>query len=256
MSYGCDLQRLRPELAERFVELAEDDAARRFRAAPTTHGRLRTWAQRALGHFMSDFDANGWLGMYPMHLLSTAQWGCLLGAAGGALVDVGAGNGDVTAGLAPLFDSVTTTELSAPMARRLRRRGFSCERVDVAETGVPGGPWDTIACLNVLDRSARPHTLLERLRDGLAPGGRLILAVVLPYSPFVYEGGATVPPIEKLDCEAADWESSVDRLAARVLEPLGLHVQRLARAPYLSGGDADAPLYALDDAILVCARAA
>ena len=36
------------------------------------------------------------------------------------------------------------------------------------------------------------------------------------------------------------------------LVPLGLQVLCVSRAPYLSGGDAQAPLYSLDDLIVVC----
>jgi hypothetical protein len=72
---------------------------------------------------LSDYDANALLDFYAMHLLSTAQWHALLGPhAHGRLLDVGAGSGDVTASLAPLFDAVTTTEASRGMARRLRVR--------------------------------------------------------------------------------------------------------------------------------------
>jgi SAM-dependent methyltransferase len=42
-----------------------------------------------------------------------------------SLLDVGAGDGGVTARMAPLFRSVTATEVSGPMCRRLRRRGYT-----------------------------------------------------------------------------------------------------------------------------------
>ncbi|MEB2314096.1 MAG: methyltransferase domain-containing protein [Sorangiineae bacterium] len=256
MTHTCRLEGLPAELAARFVVLEEDALERDFRGAPPRHGRARTLAQRWLASVMSDFDANGLLGTYPMQLLSTAQWGCLLGAAGGRLLDVGAGNGDVTRELAPLFDEVLTTEPSWPMARRLRRRGLRCARVDITREPVPASPWATISCLNVLDRTARPRTLLARLRDALAPSGRLILSLVFPYQPVRYAGARLLEPLEPLDCAAADWETGVTRLVERELAPLGLTVERLARAPYFSGGDSDAPLYELDAAVLLCRRRA
>lgn len=48
---------------------------------------------------------------------------------------------------------------------------------------------DGIALLNVLDRCDTPFTLLAQLRAMLRPGsGRLILAVVIPFRPFVEDG--------------------------------------------------------------------
>lgn len=220
----------------------------------TRHGFARTRLHSLLRHFMSDFDVNGLLGMYAMHLLDTSQWQQLLGPPNQRrLLDIGAGSGDVTATLAPLFGTVATTEMSWAMARRLRRRGYLCFRVDVTETGAPDEPWETISCLNVLDRCARPLSLLERLRAALAPGGELILSMPLPYAPIVYDGGVTREPSEPLPLtDATSWEAGVAALVERVLAPAGLEVRRLARAPYVSAGDAYQPLYVLDDVILVC----
>ena len=45
-----------------------------------------------------------------------------------SLLDVGAGDGGVTAGLAPMFDSVTATEISSVLAWKLYARYTSCSR--------------------------------------------------------------------------------------------------------------------------------
>lgn len=257
LRHDCDLDALPPALRGRFVLLDHDADARAYVEAVTENrrGRVRTLLQRTLRHYVSDFDANGVLDMYPMFVLGTEQWRKLLGGPGGGrLLDVGAGSGDVTARLAPLFDSVTTTEISSAMAYRLRRRGFACHTLDVALEGVPAGPYDVITCLNVIDRTRLPRTLLERLRDGLAPGGKLVLAVPLPYTPLYYDGPSTRDPEEPLGCDAQDWEAAVVELSERVLAPLGLDVQRWGRTPYLSGGDAERPIYELDDAVLVLSR--
>eukprot|EP01051_Picozoa_sp_SAG22_P022487 SAG22_NODE_5403_length_1021_cov_1.079176_1_plen_116_part_00 len=42
-----------------------------------------------------------------------------------------------------------------------------------------------VSCLNVLDRCDRPVSLLRDLRGLLAPGGRVLLALVIPYYPYV-----------------------------------------------------------------------
>ena len=46
--------------------------------------------------------------------------------------------------------------------------------------------YDVISCLNLLDRCDRPLTLLRHVRASLRPGsGRAVVAVVLPYKPYV-----------------------------------------------------------------------
>ena len=89
----------------RFRELPVDDEWQASVAAllEGRHGRLRTYAQRLARLYLSDFDANALTGMYRMQLLPPGAWRRLLGAhAGGRLLDVGAGSGDVTCALAPL----------------------------------------------------------------------------------------------------------------------------------------------------------
>jgi SAM-dependent methyltransferase len=201
---------------------------------------------------LSDFDINGLLNTYPMHVLGTEQWRHLLPNAGGRLLDVGAGNGDVTRALAPLFDEVTAVETSRHMARRLEKRGYRCHRLDLATTDVPGAPYDVVSLLNVLDRCDRPLSLLAKLRTALRPEGRLVVALVLPYRPFVYDGALTREPTERLPVTAPGWERAVSEFVTHALLPLGLEVESCSRVPYLSGGDAYRPLYELDDVVLVC----
>lgn len=260
LRYGCRLEQLPAALRHRFVQLGRDASLEAYleRARRERHGRFVTGVHRVLRGYLSDFDINGLLNIYPMHVLGTEQWRYLLEQApldraeDARLLDVGAGNGDVTLALAPLFESVATTEMSRAMAFRLRRRGFRCFRQDVTSVGVPEPPYDAIACLNVLDRCDRPLTLLGNLRAGLTDRGLLLLALVLPYQPFVYDGGSSVEPTERLPLTGSDWEACVGELCERVIEPLGLEVEVITRVPYLSGGDARRPLYELDDVVLVC----
>jgi SAM-dependent methyltransferase len=255
LEHGCELDRLPLPLRTRFVRLEHDADAREYVALAEARrsGTTRTLLQRTLRWYMSDFDANGLLDMYPMYLLGTAQWRKLLGsAARGRLLDVGAGSGDVTVRLAPLFAEVVTTETSAAMSWRLRKRGFRCENYDVGLDGVPTGPYDVISCLNVLDRTRRPLSLLRHVKAGLAPGGRLVLSLPLPYSPHYYDGSRTLDPEEPLPIASPHWESGAALLVDRVLEPLGLELETFTRAPYLSGGDSKQAVYELDAAVCVC----
>lgn len=254
LRYSADVAILSPRVAARFVALSRDAATDEFlaEAARGRHGWLSTTLHRVLRQFRSDFDVNGILDMYSLFLASSEQWRALLGARRAArLLDVGAGSGKVTQTLLPFAEQVTATELSAPMARRLRRLGIECHEVDLEEDDLPGASFDLISCLNVLDRTRRPRKLLQRLVELLEPGGRLVLALALPYRPFYYAGASTPEPLEPLVCRQPDWEQAVNCLFERELEPLGLRLLSVARAPYLSFGDTGRGLYELDDAILV-----
>jgi SAM-dependent methyltransferase len=221
------------------------------------HGRLRTYAQRLARVYLSDFDANALTGMYRMQLLPTSAWRRLLeGHGGGRLLDVGAGSGDVTAALAPCFDSVEATEVSRGMARRLARRGVRCHRVDLTEAPLDAPPFDAVSLLNVLDRCRRPRRLLRHCLQALRPGGVLIVALALPYRPFYFAGPSTPEPLERLECDADGerWEDGARRLLERDLLALGLSLSCFARAPYLSAGDSARPLYELDDVVVVLTK--
>jgi SAM-dependent methyltransferase len=221
----------------------------------TRPGRAKTVLHRVLRSWMSDFDANGLLDMYPMHLLGTSQWREMLGGSAGARhLDVGAGSGDITRTIAPLAIETVTTEVSKMMARNLRRAGFRCLESDLAREKVPDPPYELITCLNVLDRCERPRSLLANLAEALAPGGRLVIATPLPFDAFFYDGATSRTPIERLELPRAGWETSVARLVTAVLSPLGLEVEAISRAPYLCRGDAERPLYVLDDALFVCRK--
>ncbi len=257
LQYGCDEARLSPDLRRRFVplDLGDEGEAYLDHALSSRPGRAKTTLHRVLREWMSDFDADGRLDMYPMHLLGTSQWRALLGQdATRRHLDVGAGSGYVTATLAPLAGETVTTETSRVMAQNLRRRGFRCHEADVAVTGAPEPKYDLVSCLNVIDRCARPRSLLSRVTDALVTNGRLVLATPLPLDPFVFEGPRSVDPEERLDVSGKTWEKAAIELVENVLLPLGLEVEALSRVPYLCRGDAQRELYVLDDALFVCRK--
>ncbi|MBP7685731.1 MAG: methyltransferase domain-containing protein [Deltaproteobacteria bacterium] len=261
LRYGMDPERLGPLLASRAQWLDADPATRAWidDALEHPHGGWAMAARGALSKLMSDYDANGLLGTHDMRVLGSAQWRTLLGdRLHGRLLDVGAGDGHVTAELTGAMvdmSSVVTTELSPKMAARLRERGFRCHELDLATQALPEpGPFDVIAMLNVLDRSARPLTLLERLRELLAPRGRLLLAVPLPLSPHVHVGPLTLEPDERLPLDDRSFEHAARTLAELCFEPLGLEVCSLSRAPYLCRGSSKRPVVVLDDSVFVLAR--
>lgn len=242
-------------LRERYVAAPSDPATEAWLAGPgrRPHGLLRTKVQRVMRRFDSDFEVNARLGMYSLHLAGTATFAALLGrrtGQPGALLDVGAGTGEVTAELAPLFDRIVATETSPAMARRVAERVPRATSHVVDLTGGDSlGTFDVVALLNVLDRTARPRTLLERACAHLTPNGQLLLATPLPARPHVDVGGATADPDEDLGAEGDTFEAALASIVEGLLAPL--EVVRWTRLPYRSQGDADAPSYEHDDALLV-----
>ena len=102
------------------------------------------------------------------------------------LLDVGAGDGAVTAELAPLFSEVMTTEVSRPCVRAICKRGFACTATSDLAVLTDMPQWDVVSCFNVLDRCSCPLDLLAGIRRLTKPqSGRVLLAVVLPFRPFV-----------------------------------------------------------------------
>jgi 2-polyprenyl-3-methyl-5-hydroxy-6-metoxy-1,4-benzoquinol methylase len=257
LKYDYEPRDLPWELSQRFrrLDLGEEGKTYVAQALATRPGKTKTSLHRLLRVWMSDFDVNGLLDMYPMHLLGTSQWQELLGKTPmGRHLDVGAGSGDITKTFAPLVHETVTTETSRMMARKLRKSGFRCFEADLAESDVPDPGYEVVTCLNVIDRCAKPLSLLTKLVAALVPGGRLVLATPLPFDPFVYEGATSVAPRERLPLPKTSWERSVASLVENVITPLGLETEVVSRVPYLCRGDSDRPLYVLDDVLLVCRK--
>ena len=156
LQYKCRLERMRdnPLLQASFTQSEYDEGTALFfdtycRQAPIA----RNLASPFLQMVMSRTDANALLGRGQMHVLTTEQARRLLGHWEGPserdsgesaatvgpwrMLDVGAGDGNVTRQLAPLVDEVVTTEVSTGMVRRLRAGGFRCaETVDLTPAGL------------------------------------------------------------------------------------------------------------------------
>jgi len=259
-SYAIDKSRLPAHLRECVVVLAADEACIRFLDSAQDGGALKEMlcgATAALLHLcLTLTDLNAWLRRGEMWVLSSAQAKLLVGGPFQRLIDVGAGDGAVTSQLAPLAREVITTETSRPMAARLRQRGLPCLLTALPAVGYTH---DLVSCLNVLDRTSSPLSLLRRLRELLAPSGVLLLAVVVPWRPAVlHRIGLTSPPHEVLPTavlEATTFEQSAAALATLVFEPLGFDVRRVSRVPYLSRGGPHGRVVSLDDALFVLTAA-
>eukprot|EP00435_Cladocopium_sp_Y103_P066641 s200_g28.t3 len=178
-----------------------------------------------------------------MFVLSSQQLHQLLqGCPRGTLLDIGAGAGDVTCQLAQLFDQVLVTEVSRPMVAMLQEKGFpvlSAPDLSGLEAlaekhEISLGPGASVDCIaNVLDRCDRPLTLLKDVREHLKPGGRLLLAVVLPFRPFVESGIFKLQPSEQLQLNrTATWEAAVEEMWQNVLMPMGFNLEAHGRLKY------------------------
>ena len=245
-----------PGLSERWAPLSADAETQDFLDS-CKPSWIMSFLASILRLFLSVTDTNGLLSRGSMFVLSSQQAGELIGlpvrearSSGRTnlrLLDVGAGDGEVTKKLAYLFDEVHTTEVSPWMARNLRAKGYNTTVTafigpDVFPESVK---FDVVATMNLLDRwwgrlllrcylrqrccvTARSHhncsfasvvavvglrmlhyvSLLlcnshrrcrrcsdhpaDMLRNAmrlLVPGtGRILVAVVLPFSEFVEEG--------------------------------------------------------------------
>jgi 2-polyprenyl-3-methyl-5-hydroxy-6-metoxy-1,4-benzoquinol methylase len=60
--------------------------------------------------------------------------------------------------------------------------------LDVEKWPETGIKFDVVTCLNLLDRCDKPLSLLRELKASLSPGGRVVVALVLPFSPYVETG--------------------------------------------------------------------
>jgi SAM-dependent methyltransferase len=193
--------------------------------------------------------ANGLIGRGRMFVYSKSQFQTLLDGESSlnTLLDIGAGDGSVTERMSSLFKKVYVTELSSTMQWRLSTYGYT-----VLDSDHWGNlTFDAITCLNVLDRCEKPLALLKQIRDHLTPKtGRLILSLVLPFKPY-FEYNHNHQPNEFLSIEGHLPVEQTNSLLRNVFEPLGFHLKKLTRLPYLSEGDIEKSYYFLFDYLFV-----
>ena len=228
------------------------------------HNLAKTVLKRFFGYTQTDI--NGYLRRGSMFVLSTEQFTLLREKAGlqsnvehaeGSLIDLGAGDGKPTDYLRPFFKDTYATEASWAMRDILKEKGISV--LDIDDWDVlqqKQRTFDAIACLNLFDRCEKPLTTLSRIRKALKPGGILLIALVLPFNPYV-EWNSDHQPLEYLidPSESQNNEFIFEKqipLVIKKLESIGFSIDAWTRVPYLCEGDMGQSLYVLSDAVFLC----
>ncbi|XP_037972278.2 protein-L-histidine N-pros-methyltransferase isoform X1 [Plutella xylostella] len=251
--YQVNSSLLTVELKEKFVQLGPDEETKEFLSASIDKSSwvwTQIWyllAKAVLRRFWSVTDINGWLGRGSMFVLSSAQATRLLPSApSGRLVDVGAGDGEVSRRFAHLYEEKYATEISACMRKVLVGKGYTI--LDTS-TWWQSQRFGCVAMLNLLDRCSEPRAMLRQARAALDPAGVLLLALVLPYKPYV-EVTPNHKPNELLPIEGSTFEEQVVSFV-QFMETLGFELSSWTRAPYLCEGDFAQAYYWLDDSVYV-----
>ena len=262
--YRVDEARLPPEFAQKFVILSADEATRAFIENSVDRSDdilLQLWHNLAKSvmklFYYTQTDINGYLGRGSMFVLSRPQFQLLADKAGVRLdtdvkvdrmIDLGAGDGCPTQSFVPFFSEVFATEASPAMRRALEAKGVGV--LDI-ENWHEGRKFDLVACLNLLDRCAEPLSVLGQIRSALKPEtGLVVVAVVLPFKPYVEFDSDDHNPLQKLDIGGEGFEEQASS-AARVFEAEGFEVLSWSRVPYLCEGDLAKSVYSLDDSVFL-----
>lgn len=256
--YHCNLDDLPESLASKFVQLSPDQDTISFLEQSERKSDwilMQIWhslVKLILGWFMTQTSINGWLQRGSMFVVSQSQFKKLLRVdddwQSRTLLDLGAGDGEVTARIAPLFEKVYATEMSHTMRNLLQKRGYYLLEID---DWYINKKFDFISCLNVIDRCDTPLELLAQIRHSLSPGGKVMLAVVLPFSAYVESGASGHKPRELLPVNGPFFEEQVKSVVENVLTPADFEVISWSRVPYLCEGDLQQSYYWLDDVIFV-----
>ncbi|RWS07333.1 methyltransferase-like protein 9 isoform X1 [Dinothrombium tinctorium] len=206
--------------------------------------------------FMTSTSVNGLLGRGSMFIFSRQQITtfhedllCLKADPNSTLLDLGAGDGEVTTVLSNFFNRTFVTEVSPVMRRILTKKGF--KTLDAFSWQNENIDFDLISCLNLLDRCDKPLTMLKHIRTRLKPNGRLLLALVLPFSQYVESSSNKHKPSEQLPITGTCLESQLISFHDNVIKPYGFELIKWTKLPYLCEGDLELSFYWLNDIVML-----
>ncbi|KAH3771349.1 hypothetical protein DPMN_172664 [Dreissena polymorpha] len=257
--YFVDKTALSEDISEKFLQYHKDAETQEFLGKCNEKANwvftqiYYLLAESVMSWFMEYTSIYGWLGSGHMFVLSRAQFMTLLNIKdnwmGQSMIDLGAGDGTVTEKMSPFFRQVFATDASGPMVTRLKSKGFRILDIDKWNNG--SLQYDLVSCLNLLDRADKPVSILHSIKRVLKPGGRVLIALVLPFSSFVEFGSKDNLPTETLNIEGSTFEAQCNSFVKDVVEPAGFVLERFTRVPYLCEGDMQTSFYVLDDAVFV-----
>lgn len=123
--------------------------------------------------------------------------------------------------------------------------------------------YDTISCLNLLDRCDKPFSLLKQIKSSLKLNGYLIVAIVLPFKPYV-EYNKDNRPSEQLPFYSSNYNNSaiannneniineqITILVNNVFKTLDFELISFTRLPYLCEGNLAQSFYYLIDHVFI-----
>ncbi len=96
--------------------------------------------------------------------------------AGGRLLEIGCGSGELLAGVRGLGWRVTGVDFDPVAAEVARRRGLDVRCGDLAGQAFAGGSFDAVTMFHLIEHVPDPRALLAECHRVLAPGGRLVVA--------------------------------------------------------------------------------
>lgn len=142
---------------------------------------------------------------------------------GGTVVDLGAGTGYFTWRLARQVGPtgrVIAVDIQQGMLDRLERnireRGFQNVRIVLSEPGdpkIPPGSADLVLLVDVYHELAQPEAIMERVRRGLKPNGRVVVIEYRKEDPTI-----PLPPVRKMT--VAEVRSELEPLGFRFVESM------------------------------------
>ncbi|CAG9536491.1 unnamed protein product [Cercopithifilaria johnstoni] len=216
-----------------------------------------TFVTSLLSVILTKTSINGVLGRGGMHLFSFSQLQEFLDVSAEwisydkKLLDLGAGDGQITAIMGRLYRTISVTEASKVMEWRLKQRGFRVIPMNICQHSET---YHLVSALNLLDRHYNPSLLLAQLHAiTLRSESLLMLAVVLPLHQYVefHPTSRTNQPDIEISIKGRTFEEQAGSLVADILEPRGFELLKWGKLPYLSEGDFRKPFYHLDDAIFL-----
>ena len=109
--------------------------------------------------------------------------------------------------------------------------------------------YDLISALNLFDRCDKPLSIISDIHLSLKPGGLFVVALVLPFRPYV-ESVPSHKPSQRMNIHGSEFEDQVEA-TVKLVQDSGFLLKSWSRVPYLCEGDLSRPLYNLNNALFV-----